>query len=118
MWLCLNCNEETEPGTHQVCPHCGSTHVPADLDDKVTITLTRHELRVLTIWAERWAMDCAERTPEHETMRRVVYGITDRLEMQLLGNPTPLTIVGEINQLRDRHPNLWTNVPDPPDPIE
>lgn len=55
--LCLDCGAETvdpPPGT-KACPSCGESSIPADLDDTATITLTTHELRILTMWADNYA---------------------------------------------------------------
>lgn len=109
MWLCLNCNQESEPGNYQTCPKCGSDGIPVDLEGMLTMRISRHELRILVIWAERWAMQA-----DNDEMRRVVYGIADRLETQDVA-AGPLTLVGEINQLRDAFPSLETNIPDPPE---
>jgi hypothetical protein len=57
--LCLSCGNTTETGEPlNACPACGDKgHVPADLDDTVTVTLTKHELRIVTFWAESHARE-------------------------------------------------------------
>src|SRR5258707_968644 len=57
--LCLTCGNTTSTDEElKACPACGDRgHVPADLDDTVTVTLTRHELRILTFWAESRARE-------------------------------------------------------------
>jgi hypothetical protein len=58
----MTCGNTTSTDeTLRACPACGdSEHPPADLSDTVTVTLTTHELRILTIWAENWARQCGE----------------------------------------------------------
>lgn len=95
--LCLCCHTSTEQVPDmRACPSCGcSKHPPADLGDTVTITLTQHELRVLTFWAA-----------EHG--RKVMSGpcnpiqtITDRLSLQ---TSTALSFSQEIADLRAAFP--------------
>jgi hypothetical protein len=58
--LCLTCGNITSTDEDlRACPACGdSVHSPADLAETVTVTLTKHELRILTMWAENWAREC------------------------------------------------------------
>lgn len=96
-WLCLRCRAEVEPSDNlSACPACGARGVPADTADRVTVTVTWHELRVLIIWAERWASDHAASDPD---MRKVVYGIADALQLQHLDKHA-LTFAGELSSLR------------------
>jgi hypothetical protein len=67
--LCLHCATETTSATAAAsggpgCPTCGNTSIPADLDDILTVALTRHELRILTFWASNYAtaIGCPEVT--------------------------------------------------------
>lgn len=83
--LCCHCREVTEtvPDAEPLagCPHCGSTGVPADADDTVTVTTTAHELRVLCIWASNYAEGIKD-LPGCSESPRVVYGILDHLGTQ------------------------------------
>ncbi|WP_432169040.1 hypothetical protein [Streptomyces sp. 1222.5] len=83
--LCCHCRAITElaPDAEplRACPKCGSTAVPADADDTVTVTLTKHELRILGIWASNYAEGIKDR-PGGEDSPRVVYGILDHLGTQ------------------------------------
>jgi len=94
--LCLQCAAETEADPESElsgCPSCGdSAHVPANLDDTVNITITRHELRILTIWANNWA-----HSHDDEPGQKAVRTILDRLGTQ---TDTPLTLGQEIADLR------------------
>lgn len=89
--LCLQCGEEADAtGGLRGCPSCGDReHVPADLDDTVTVTLTRHELRILTIWASNWGDQCG--SPEATQV------ICDRLAQQ---TDAALTMSQEVADLR------------------
>jgi DNA-directed RNA polymerase subunit RPC12/RpoP len=105
MYLCLACSKEIDPKDprisdtshpfHGGCPECGHRGIPADLTEKVSVSITWHELRVLTIWAERWASHCKD-TPN---MLPTVYGIADRLQMQHMDKPG-LTFLSELSDLR------------------
>lgn len=102
-YLCLRCSEvsEVDPDNPPTggCPKCHANGVPANLtDDTVSIDVTWHELRVLVMWAERWA--CVERTDKAATygMQRAVSGIADRIHRQHLAKPA-LTFTGEIAEL-------------------
>lgn len=57
--LCLVCGHEAHLQAGQeveACPTCGDRlGTPADLDKTLTIRITEHELRVLTMWADNYA---------------------------------------------------------------
>jgi hypothetical protein len=97
--LCLTCRGEVHlsPGEKKPrrCPECSSQGVPADLNDTVTITLTTHELRILTIWAANWAESIKEGYPDSP---QVVYGILDGITIQ--GVTAPLSMRQELADLR------------------
>jgi hypothetical protein len=88
--LCLCCAATTTDDGHlDACPTCGCReHIPADLGDTVTVTLTRHELRILTFWAAGFA-----RQHPATHMASVVQTITDRLTTQ---TDTALSLTQEI----------------------
>lgn len=107
--LCLACGEPSfiEPDADiQACPHCGDTGLPADLDDTVTVTLTAHELRVLTFWSEAFSKDLIKHgyDPEQRT-KKVLKTIVDRLSMQ---TDVALSQRQEMADLRA----LFQNAPD------
>lgn len=107
MWLCLACNKEIDPQDPRIsdsshpyygaCPECGERGIPADLAERLTISITWHELRVLCIWAERWAGKAPE--SERAFMLRTVYGIADRIQMQHLDQKVGLTFRSELAEL-------------------
>jgi len=113
-WLCLHCSHEVEPNPElKACPQCGDEGIPADLDKKVAVRITIHELRILVMWAEFNASgqkDLAAR----QRLQRVVYGIADRLILQLPEGSGPLTFMGELSEVRGAGYALETNFPEPP----
>jgi hypothetical protein len=76
--LCLCCGWQGEVDEHAVaCPGCGcNEHMPADAEETVTVTLTAHELRIMTMWSMEWGAKFA--TPGHVPMDTIV----DRLVAQ------------------------------------
>jgi hypothetical protein len=104
--LCLCCGSTTEqrPGLTG-CPSCGcSEHVPADLGDTLTVTLTRHELRILTFFATYWANRHQQSNPH--TVAGVQL-ICDRLGTQ---TDTALTLGQEIADVRAAFPDSAVTV--------
>jgi DNA-directed RNA polymerase subunit RPC12/RpoP len=101
--LCLACGEpsyvtEEEASNLNACPRCGDPGIPADLDDTATVTLTKHELRILTFWAEAYARMCQRMKWDNGgRMDKVLNTIFDRLSMQ---TDTALTIRQEMADLR------------------
>jgi hypothetical protein len=113
--LCLACGVESvveadpDKGVYTVnhvsvhgCPACGDVGVPADLDDAVDVHITKHELRILTIWATNYAQSLPE-------MSRAVRIITDRLGTQ---TDVALTLSQEIADLRASLPEATVEVYD------
>lgn len=74
------------------CPNCGSEGIPCSISEDVNIEINWHELRILCIWAENWG----RRINEAGT----VYSIVQTLQEQF-PDKTPLTLAGEVNQLKD-----------------
>lgn len=99
---CRNVVEVTPDHRLTACPSCGSTGVPADADDTVTLTITTHELRILTIWASNWAAQDAVMAP-------VVRGILDGLAQY---TAAALSLSQEIADLRAAFPNATVTVLD------
>jgi NMD protein affecting ribosome stability and mRNA decay len=89
--LCMQCGETTTSDDLDACPSCGDkVHPPANLDDTVTVTLARHELRILTFWADSFAR-------QSECTQKAMRIILDRLATQ---TDTALTMSQEIADLR------------------
>lgn len=81
--LCLECGTElvlSEDHELNRCPNCRGKGVPADLNQTVTLTITRHELRILTIWAGQWAdWGVRQGWKDAEIGPKIIRTITDRL---------------------------------------
>ena len=88
------------------CPNCGDKGVPMSPDQDVTLSINWHELRVLSLWAERWALKHSENNPE---MLKTVYAIASRLQEQC-PSLTPLTLTGELKELKKQYPSMETNI--------
>lgn len=80
------------------CPGCGARGVPADTEDTVTVTLTKHELRILTIWAGNWADLHGTALP---SMPAVIQGIVDELGKS---TDVAMSLSQEISDLRAAFP--------------
>lgn len=92
------------------CPNCGSKGLPCDHASDVLVRLNWHELRLLIMWAERWAlMPRANENPFGQT----VYSIAERIAEQYpeKAKDCPLTLAGEIGQVRDAGYKIQTNFP-------
>jgi hypothetical protein len=99
--LCLQCGGITlyKDGL-EGCSHCGqSKSLPCNLTrDTVAVNITWHELRILVIWAERWASECKS-DDERDQMQKTLYRIADRIHGQHL-DKRALTFFGELSNLR------------------
>jgi hypothetical protein len=108
--LCCHCRETTfmDPeGEHPTaCPNCGSTAVPADAEDTATVTLTKHELRILCIWASNFAEGIKNR-PGCEDSPKVIYGILDHLGTQ---TDIALSMRQEMADVRGAFPDSTVTV--------
>jgi hypothetical protein len=91
--LCMECGEQIDsskyPAPLIACPACGSVATPADLDKLLTIQISQHELRILTIWASNWAKQINTTKP--------ISVILDRLGMQ---TSVPLSLEQEFADIR------------------
>lgn len=97
--LCLVCGEPsylTEAPSE--CPHCGDIGTPADLDKTVSVTLTAHELRILTFWAEAYSRLYSRMGYDPgNRMALTLKTIFDRLSMQ---TDTSLSLVQDMANVR------------------
>lgn len=102
---CTTCQaefSEAEIKGVSCCPGCGSKGVPCLIADDVTVKINWHELRILSCWAERWAMHIeAQATSSLVTLDCIV----QRLQKQH-PDKVPLTIRGETEQLRQKYPDV------------
>lgn len=101
--LCMKCGvESTVTEDTPGCPSCGDREgIPANLDDTVTLVMTRHELRILTMWADNHARSIKR--------AHVTQIILDRLAQQ---TDTPLTLSQEIADIRAAFPGSDVKVYD------
>jgi len=97
MW-CTTCGArftKEEVAKVSGCPKCKTTSIPCDPAQDYKIEINWHELRLLGIWATHWANE--QKFPEES--KKTLRGIIGRLERQH-PNELPLTLGGEIRQLR------------------
>lgn len=108
--LCCHCREITEVDpegpTLTACPHCGSTSTPADADDLAIVTTTKHELRILCIWASNYAESIKDR-PGCGDSPKVVYGILDHIGTQ---TDVALSMRQELADVRAAFPDSEVTV--------
>jgi len=85
------------------CPNCGSKGIPCSFSNQVKVDINWHELHLLCVWAERWA---------HEKLEGAgtIYSIALRLQQQF-PDKHPLTLAGEVNELKKHIPNIEHNIP-------
>jgi predicted nucleic acid-binding Zn-ribbon protein len=98
---CVRCGgefTEAQIAGASACPVCGSKGVPASPANDRDVRINWHELRVLCIWAENWAGHCEAKADE--SMVDLIHTIAARLQAQH-PDMAPLTLTGEIQQLRD-----------------
>lgn len=105
---CTKCREEfvsAELGELACCPNCHSKSVPMTIRDDVQIKINAHELRIICIWAENYAVSCDlqhQDDPAYESMKLTVNQIAGLLEKQIqekLGHYIPLTLTHELQEL-------------------
>lgn len=94
--LCMECGHVTDPKAFpnglRACPACGSIAIPADLGKSLTLHISEHELRILTIWASNYAKQIKVEKP----MRVIL----DRLGTQ---TSIPLSMEQEFADLRQEY---------------
>lgn len=108
---CILCGMEVQDCTGlEACPNCNSKSRPLDPKDDVSVNINWHELRVLAMWSERWAIGAVEKDPSSMSGRGLIYAIVERLQKQ---HPelSPLTLAGEIGKLREDGFDIQTTIP-------
>lgn len=88
------------------CPHCGTKGLPMHINNDATIKINTHELRILGIWAENYAVLQDNQhldDPLYEPLKDIVNIICSNLEKQLKeqGKFAPLTLTSEMKDLKD-----------------
>ena len=76
------------------CPTCQRQSVPERISEDVTVTINWHELRILGMWAENWAIK-----NDDASMVHTVRVITSLLQQQH-PEKSSLTMSGELRDLR------------------
>lgn len=110
---CLVCGHEVsereiEERSLSCCPKCENNGVPAAVKHDVSITINWQELRILTIWAERWISSHTEESSRDKYALLTVRAIADRIEKQCpeLAKQIPLSFLGELKQIKDKFPGV------------
>jgi predicted nucleic acid-binding Zn-ribbon protein len=87
--LCLLCRSafsDAEIEGASGCPRCGNTGVPADTNETGEVKLTKHEWRILCMWADNWGAKCDRGTKDRGEPDRqsgaVVRGIIREIQRQ------------------------------------
>lgn len=86
------------------CPKCGTLGIPMHPREDALVRVNVHELRVLCIWAENYAVHVDNQNldnAKHESMKETVNLIASRLRSQLRtqGLDKALTLSAEIKEL-------------------
>jgi len=100
---CVDCYKEfsrLEIEGAKACPACGSKGVPMLISQDVTIRINWHELRILAIWASRWADK--ENFPDDG--RATLQNILKRLRTYRPAGSAPLTLIEEFKELQKTFP--------------
>lgn len=94
---CTVCRSEftdAEVAGARSCPTCNRASVPMAISDDVEIKVNWHELRILGMWAENWAIH-----NDDAIMVQTVRVITSLIHQQFPGRLS-LTLSGELRDLR------------------
>lgn len=100
--LCVECRKtftDEETATVTACPACGTTGLPALISDSLDIKITRHELRILLMWASNYAHDIEKSSPTLSAIK-CVEGIAKGIREQH-PEADPLTLSEELQVVAD-----------------
>ena len=104
--FCTRCNFQIESFDGLLkCPNCGTEGIPCNYESQVDVSINIHELRILCIWAENWALE------KEDVDENIIYAIALRLRKQLGGKPITLTMADEFRTLKDADYDFETNHP-------
>lgn len=104
---CTRCRSEftdAEVEGHSACPRCGSRGVPMAISQDVSIRINWHELRILVMWAERWAEHMAKDPTALPDVTACVPAIARAIAAQHPAMP-PLTFLGEMLKVQETFPD-------------
>lgn len=103
--FCTRCNFQIKSFDGlKKCPNCGTENIPCSYKNQVKVSVNTHELRILCMWAENWAL-------QSEAEENVVYAIALRLLRQLGIKDLSLTMADEFRALKDAGYNYETDHP-------
>lgn len=103
---CTDCYAEFDDAElrgKNACPSCGTKSVPMAIAQDVTIKINWHELRILTMWASRWADQMSG--DRADVRRRTLQSLLRRLNAFRPTGAGALTIVGEVKELQKHYPS-------------
>lgn len=103
--LCICCRyifKEEDIGTAECCPRCGTKMIPADAEDSVALTLTWHEIRILTFSAMNWATQVDSK--DASGLSGAIHGIIGEIRRQHPMCPA-LEMEEELQLLKASHPD-------------
>ncbi len=102
--FCTECGGTVESfGGLEKCPFCGTKGVPCVFQDDVNIVINWHELRILCVWAENWALQCDK--AKDGGLQKTIISIMRRLHAQHLdkAQESPLSLLAEIAQIKEKY---------------
>lgn len=104
--FCTLCNFQIESFENlSECPNCGTINTPCSYTDQRKISINLHELRLLCIWAENWAL------AHGDVDENMIYAIAMRIRKQLNDENISLTMADEFRALKDAGYEYETNHP-------
>lgn len=101
-WSCTR--EYARNNNLQRCPNCGHEGVPCDPKEDVNITINWHELRILTMFAEKWAGQL-----DNIGSIKAVAAIAKRLKAQY-PEKSGLLLFEDVKELQDALPDVEISV--------
>lgn len=107
--ICRNQFTDEQIKSAKICPICSENSVPADPRVRVKLDITKHELRILTIWASNHANEIDLRAGIKQgpkLIAGIIHGIREQVP-----DVGPLTLDEEIGMLRKNFPGVKTNIP-------
>lgn len=100
---CIDCGfevteKEAEEKKLTCCPNCNSASIPMSSANDIELKINWQELRILVIWAERFAVAASDKS-----MSPTLYSIASRIKDQFkkLAVNNPLTLADDLGAVRD-----------------
>jgi len=102
--FCTRCGGEIEKFEGlQHCPHCGAKSAPCSYDNQFDISINLQELKILTIWAECYAME--QKGKDRHVMTKTLQAIGKRITQQVqpkMKERVILFLTDEINSMKEK----------------